>query len=33
LREICEGLGWKEEDVKELLRRMMNEGYVRRVAQ
>jgi DNA-binding MarR family transcriptional regulator len=33
LREICEGLGWKEEDTREILRRMMNEGYVRRVTQ
>ncbi len=33
LREISEGLGLKEEDTKELLRRMMNEGYVRRVSQ
>lgn len=33
VREICEGLGFKEEDATEILRRMINDGYVRRVSQ
>lgn len=33
LRDICEGLGWKEEDTQEILRRLLNDGFVRRIAQ
>lgn len=33
VREICEGLGLKEEDTTEILRRMISDGYVRRISQ